>query len=273
MNQDQQTVSTASIAIQQRGTLLRSTVLVGAVLVAVLVGLYVYMYQRQAPAQNEMVEKQQAALEKVVAEIQAQPFVYSLVPDAPQIITVPPPPESNELDARVYAEFKSSATVAPSDVQNDVAFNLPFEDMTYGEYLLTLSQPSPISQVMSEVRQLTLAANKQYQRPALKERIADVTQIGELDRADYRDQTVSVYPSIRAVDAYLAGQIMATIDSEKADYYQKLAEALVARGIAYGLYGQSDADAAKALVEQYLTHYDLKQSLSAEATSSNPISQ
>ncbi len=192
-------------------------------------------------------------VESLVAEAEAQPFEYTLVPDAPTSITLPPPPESAADDAASYEALKSQAAgVTPVQASEDVYYYLPVRDTVYGDYLNNLPNPLPIFQMHDELRRLTLQFNEQYNRAPLAERIDGVNPVTDLDLIVYKVDTKSVYPSIRAVDAYAAAEVMSRLDVSNATTYKAQAEALVERGIAYGLYGASDAVAAKELVNQYI---------------------
>ena len=220
---------------------------------------------QEGPSDAALQAVMDAEVARMVAEAEAQPFVYTVIPNAREAITLPPPPESNDTDAASYAKQKPEGDVAQSTVETDVAFYLPFMGTTYGEYLNEL-QNTELFQIHDELRFLTLHFNELYKRDPLSVRIEGVTELQPLESAvSGKTETHSVYPSIRAVEAYTAAAIMAQLDPENKEGHEELAEALVQRGIGYGLYGQSDADAAKDLVGQYFTL------LAADATATQRV--
>jgi hypothetical protein len=205
------------------------------------------------PASDEAALE--ADIARIIAEAEGKPFVFTAVPDARTLITLPPPPTSNDIDTVVYNQLKATTTVTPEQIQDDVIFNLAPEGVTYMEYINSLEDPSEIFQLTDELRQLTLYFNQEYNRPPLSLRVPGVVQLAPLDMIVPNNPTQSVYPSMRAVDALLALEIMVRIDPDNAAAYEREIVALIQRGIGYGLYGQSDVDAAQSLVNQYMDLY------------------
>jgi hypothetical protein len=233
---------------------------IGIVIVALLVvSAGAILNQSREIQIDEPVLDSEAALEAEVARILAEapnePFEYTAVPDAVNKISLPPPSVTEEVDAAVYAELKATTTVSEDVVGNDVIFNQSPLGISYIDFLNTLDDPTEIFQLTDELHQLTLHFNEQYKRPPLAERIQGVIQLAPLDIIVAGTETRSVYPSIRAVDAFLALEVMSRIDPANAAVYEATAMGVIKRGIGYGLYGQSDVDAAQSLVMQYMDLY------------------
>jgi hypothetical protein len=228
-------------------------------IVLVCVGFILTQTTKNTDVPIPVVDNREADLQAEIARIKAEeegkPFVFTAVPDALNKISLPPPPESNESDAAIYTKLKATTTIPEAAVQDDVVFNLAPLGISYIDYLNNLNDPSEIYQLTDELRQLTLALNEKYQRPPLAERIQGVVQMAPLDKIVAGNETPSVYPSIRAVDAFLALEIMSRIDPENAALYEAETTGVINRGIGYGLYGQSDVDAARLLVTQYMNIY------------------
>ena len=172
------------------------------------------------PVVDDPEAQLQAEIARIKAEAEGKPFVFTAVSDALNQISPPPPPSSNDNYATVYAQLKATTTVSEAVVQDDVVFNLAPLGISYIDYLNNLDNPSEIYQLTDELHQLTLALNEKYKRPPLAERIQGVIQIAPLDTIVAGNETPSVYPSIRAVDAFLALEIMARIDPENAALYE-----------------------------------------------------
>lgn len=197
----------------------------------------------------------EAEIARILAEANNTPFVFTAVPDAKNLISLPPPPADTAIDAAVYEQVRATTSVPETVVQNDVVFNLAPMGISYIDYINNLDDPSEIFQLTDELHHLTLHFNDMYKRPPLAQRIEGVIQMAQLDSILPEVETKSVYPSIRAVDAFLALEIMARIDPDNVQIYETETANLIKRGIGYGLYGQSDVDAAQSLVMQYMDLY------------------
>jgi len=200
------------------------------------------------------LNQQQEMVVTEIEEAEAQPFVFTLVPNALDVIVLEAPSASNTKDVDAYTLTKASVDLAdpidPEIIKNDIAYNLPFQGSTFGEYLNTLPEENRYRffQMSDELQQLTKHFNEVYKRPPLKDRIEGVVAMAPQDTL--------VYPSMRAVQGFLAIKIMSVIDPQSSSLYEEVGEAFVQRGMLYGLYGQSDAEAAKSVVTQYLALYN-----------------
>ena len=210
---------------------------------------------RYINSEKNYLAKENETIARIITEAQKMEIVFTAVPDALQLIAIPAPPNSESSDNANYIELKPTATVPEDIVQNDVAFNMYFLGMTYGKYLNSIENPGEIYQITDELHELALKLNNQFNRPSFATRFAEVIQMAPLDPISPGSEVHSVYPSIRAIDAYLAAHFMSKIDPENEQEYNQEAQALVSRGIGYGLYSESDAEAAALLVSQYLTLY------------------
>lgn len=244
-----------AVVLSDRRKLPQTLLIISGVIILIVgsIGIIYALQWNNTKNSNLIFE---AKLAQIIADAQSQEFVFTAVPKALELVTLPIPPDSNETDAIVYNQLKSDPSVSIEIVQNDVVFNLPFMGATYGEYLNTIENPDEIFQVTDELHQLAVQLNTTFNRLPLKDRIAGVLQMAPLDAISVDSDVRSVYPSIRAINAYLGAEIMSRIDPENKDSYRQEAEALINRGIGYGLYGQSDADAAKSVVTQYLALYN-----------------
>lgn len=251
----------ATIIRDKKSITPKQLVIVGLLLAGILAlcAFYLVRYQEQLARQTfeaQIEADLQAELARIDAEAATTPFAFTIVPEAPELIVIEAPADTADSDAAAYELLKPTAAVPETVAANDEAWDIPFQGTTYLEYLNNLEDPSLIFQITEELHELTLRFNKMYNRAPLSERINGVTQLAPLDTIVYGEDTVSVYPSVRAVDAYLAAEIMSRIDEPNRNTYTTTAEDIIARGIGYGLYGQSDAYAAKSLVEQYFNLYD-----------------
>jgi hypothetical protein len=233
-----------------------------SVLLVVLIGVVIAItfasfYLQQKASNNQPAGKSydelQADIQAQLLEAESRPFVYTVVPNALEAITVPPPPDSDATDKAAYESAHAQVgNISAEDARNDLYYTLTFKDMTYGEFQNSLVDPSLLFQIHDELRNLTLHFNQLYNRPPLAERVEGVSQMFALDPVIYNNPTPSVYPSVRAVDAYIAAEIMSVVDPANAAQHRQQAEALVVRGIGYGIYGASDAQTAKEMVAQYV---------------------
>lgn len=193
---------------------------------------------------------------RIKNEVNSQPYEYLFVPNALDIIGIPPPAESTEMDKLSYDMQKPSVNPTPEEVIKDHVYFLDFKGQAFGDYINSDANGNEITQINDELAHLTQQLNNLYQQIPLKDRISGVTQLVEIQPVlEKEGNNISVYPSIRAVVAYSAKEIMTKLDPSNAQKYQKDADALVSRGIGYGLYGQSDAEAARSLVSQYFVQY------------------
>lgn len=224
--------------------------------VSLLVVVYQgYILYKIKSTQTSVISKEKAEIAGIIKEAQNMAINFTAVPNAPELIDIPAPYDTSESDNKSYLQLKPTNVVSKDTVQNDVAFNMSFMGVTYGTYLNSIENPTEIYQIIDELHELTLRLNTKFNRLPFSDRFSEVLQMGALDPIVPGSDVRSVYPSIRAVDAYLAAQIMSQIDPKNENIYLQQAEQLVSRGIGYGLYSASDAEAAALLVSQYLKLY------------------
>jgi hypothetical protein len=184
--------------------------------------------------------------------IEPQSFVYILVPNATTTITLPPPADSNTEEAEYKLAVATLSEEQRLAVDSDTMYALPFGVGTYEDFLENLPDEDRylLYQIHDELRQLTFSFNQQYKSAPLFERYPAVVQLTSVQPAVYGEETSSVYPSIRAVEGFFISELYTRVNPTAATYTQ-IAEDFAQRGIAYGLYGQGDVDAARELVAQY----------------------
>jgi hypothetical protein len=184
--------------------------------------------------------------------IEPQSFVYILVPNATTTITLPPPADSNTEEAEYELAVATLSEEQRLAVDSDTMYALPFGVGTYEDFLENLPDEDRylLYQIHDELRQLTFSFNQQYKSAPLFERYPAVVQLTSVQPVVYGEETSSVYPSIRAVEGFFISELYTRVNPTAATYTQ-IAEDFAQRGIAYGLYGQGDVDAARELVAQY----------------------
>ncbi len=168
-------------------------------------------------------------------------------------IFIPPPPDSATEDAAHYKSVKPEVgTLTSDDVLNDTVYNFVIRDSTYGELINSGSDASfEMYQYHDELRDITKKYNDMYDRQPLSKRISGVEEIGAIEPAVFGDESHSVYPSVRAVEGFLVGEVLAQSDPDNAVLHREAGEAYAMRGIVYGHYGLSDVEASRLLVNQY----------------------
>lgn len=229
------------------------TVILVVGFVAILLVTKVFSGNQKEATRDEI----ESYLEELVKEVEKKPFTFVFVPNALEAIQLPAPTETNELDQEAYDRLVTEVdqNITEEEILNDIGFNLPYGDTTYGKYINENSELD-LFQVYDELAQITLHFNEQYQRPSLKDRIEGVIQRASLMPAVYEAGVVSVYPSWHAVEAYMVAEVLTRLDEDNAQVYRNNSETLVDRGIGYGLYGKSDAEAARSIVQQYFNLID-----------------
>ena len=202
-----------------------------------------------------------AKIQQIVEKYQNQPFVFTLVPDASTIITLPPPPDSDASDLASYQAIqKQLIPEMIADIDNDTMFNtftLPGFKYSYLFDSNINQNNEKFYQLHDEIRFLVLKFNKQYQRPPLSKRLPNVQHYGtEYPAVPGNDDVPSTYPSVRATEGFAVAALLTRLDVDHGEFYQEMADDYARRGIMYGWYGQSDVAAARSLVDQYFTQFD-----------------
>ncbi len=209
-------------------------------------------YNKELPKEIQIIKER----------AESAPFEYKLVPNAIERINLPKPPDSNELDQQVYDGLRSTEPVEDYSDENNHVYYLDFQGQPLGDYVNSLPDQSQILifQINDELTNLTQHFNNLFQRGRLSERIDGVVEYATIEPALAGSRNngnyVSVYPSIRAVMVYAAGELMSRTDPENREQYEQQVQNLVNRQIGYGLYGQSDAEASLSLVNQYFRLLD-----------------
>jgi hypothetical protein len=219
---------------------------VAIVMGACLLGVVSMSYLRQVMFQPAVMSSAEELRQDIVTKSENQPFIYKLVPDAEKIISIDGPVEANESNQIFYDTVKIDEPVTLEMIENKIAFNLPFKDSTYGEYInaLDVENRKKIFQMNDELVALTAYINTKYPLTLTTERIKGIALPPEV-------VLQPAYIPLRAVSAFSAAYQLAKADPDNSDWYYSQSDALVERQISYGLYTKSDADAARNLVVKY----------------------
>ncbi len=175
-------------------------------------------------------------------------IAFSLVPNARETISLPPPPDSDAEDLAYYQSIQSRLTAdVRSSAGDDTMDQLQLGVGTYQEWVFggLIANPAPVIQMQQEVVKLTILAHQNYNRATPSERFSEVEAVVSRPEID------TVYPNLRAVGGFFAGELLSRVDAANADTYRTAGSAFAERGILYGLYSKSDLDASRSLVEQY----------------------
>jgi len=210
------------------------------------------------PSEKELFRQKIEYYIKMQRSVFHGAFEFLLVPDALSAITLPPPPNSNEEDSKSYLAVKPDpATLPLSAVKNDTINSLSFKNKTYGDYLNNSVYRLQLQQLYLELKQLVIYYNELYKRDPLSVRIENVFEADLLPAiVPNKPEIHSVYPSWRAVEGFATVEIMTRAEPAKADFYKKIGEDFVQRGMVYGFYGQSDIAVSRSLVQQYFLLLD-----------------
>lgn len=176
-------------------------------------------------------------------------FEFTYVPDIlEQVALLPPSEDSDARDLSTY-ESVQSADEPPS---------VPL--MPDGQPVYEVIDRSPhmesVYDVRTEVMYLTIVFHDVHNRPALYERFPeDVEQTAEhapIGVAEAR----TIYPNLRAADAFFFAELFSRIDPEQSDAYWNRATKYADYGMYHGLYGLSDIEATHALVAEYFARLE-----------------
>lgn len=177
-------------------------------------------------------------------------------------ITLPEPVDTNVSDVGAYLVAKSALTpklrneVASDTLDNAFAINgVPFE-----KYLDQYIEREKYHQLFIDMHVLINKLNQTFKRPSLQNRISGVEVIG--NQGDN-----SVYPNMRVADGYLAAAIVGMLDPNNEKNTLLIADNFARRGMMYGWYGQSDSDATKMMMTEYLAKLNLKEFITGQIDS------
>lgn len=237
-----------------------------------------------ADAPPEVQAALREEIENTIATLRTQPaphFEYQLVLDAPNRIDIAPPPDSADSDQAAYYAIltdEEKTDVASSTRRyviaydtDDTVHNLPFKNTDWADYIYQESTPEEekaILQVYDELGDLTYYFNEQYNRPPLVDRIEAVFPT-TYDDIETREKFF-IYPSFKVVEGLATAEMMARMDPQNAQFYHDEVEAFIERGMVYGIYGESDIEAARSLVEQYFALLDASDNIPSVLLSAKP---
>ena len=197
---------------------------------------------------------------RIAAKYSNEPLVFSLVPEADKRIEIKVPPTDYSKDEAGYlARSVSLDENTKALASQDSAGTLTFDDLqTYVDVVKNNPNAIQIYQLQDEVMFLAHIVNKQYNLPALTDRIKDVQNVTQPMPDPFATTTALTYPAGRAVTIYLASAIMERIDPVNAEMYKENGQQMAQRGIAYGEYSMSDMEAAQDLVNKYFALLDFE---------------
>lgn len=197
---------------------------------------------------------------QIIQTEQTTPFVYGIVPEASNRITIDAPDSSTVRDDE---DYRVRATqISPYDkalAREDSVRSLVFDSgQTFTDVIDAHPQVAQLYQMQDEIMFVAHEFNARYSRPALKERIENVDAVTVAMSSPFDSTLPLTYPAGRAVNAFTLAAIMGKLDPTNAELYTASATGLAERGIAYGEYGISDLEAAKSLVDQYFSLVDFE---------------
>lgn len=172
-------------------------------------------------------------------------------------ITVSVPDDTDDTDAAVYfAALKSATTTGTSTVvvtsTNDMIFHIG--STTFSDFLVQQTDRSRYDALFTRMHSSITRMSEMYKRPNLAERLTGVTLVGSAP-------DTFVYPSAYVADVYLTAAIADAVGGESTDSNSVIADDLARQGMLSGWYGQSDIDATKLFVEEYLAKISLREFL------------
>lgn len=224
--------------------------------VVALVSVFGYKYYKdhtQVPAEEVITP---VISDEVRSVIEASREVYKENQKRLQAISLPELANTDDSDAVAYQEATSELPPELRDgVNEDTVYNsFVIEGDSFGNFLDRQPNRSTYDQFFTGLHTFVNNLGQVAKRPALRARLTDVEVVGT-QSAD------SVYPSIRVADGYLVAAIATAIDPDTAAMNERIADAYARRGMMYGWYGQSDIDATKALMKEYLGIVNIKEDI------------
>lgn len=200
------------------------------------------------------------------------PRTFTLVPDARERISLPPPTPYDQGDVESYQFIKRSFEGKDLEtLSNEHIFSALTPAGVSIESILLNPRYQKFFQAHSdEINNLVLDFNEKHPVKPVYEVFPEVAKIGNLTPALYGARELSVYPSVYATNAYLVARIMAQIEPDNAEYYKKMAMDYANRGIAFGWYDEESMFMSKFLVDQYMSFtLDTSTSTSTSAGTGN----
>jgi hypothetical protein len=182
------------------------------------------------------------------------PFTFSVVPDALATLSIPKP--STESLADLKTELASAATLLRSSEENDieVIYDMPVGDVTLLEYLNELPSELqyPMIQMQDELTAIVSKLNSEYPQVTLAARVRGGEDVGEIPGSLDGAGKVSVYPSIRVVEAYYFTDVLSRQFPGQKSRFDEYVTNFVQQGTSRGHYSEADAAVARLLVEDYM---------------------
>ncbi len=188
---------------------------------------------------------------------ESEPFAFTNLPEAVDIITIPDQGDITAYDAEAYATAVAKVGLASDPIASPFAFD--FQGQPFASYL----EHSPevaveFDQTLAELRAVAEHLNKQYNQPPLRVRQtnlipadAPTVSIAGTSLAD------DIYPFMPVIEAQLITATMIDLDQSNEAVYQKQLDDYFTRLLASGYIGKSDLDASSLVYFQYTTLADL----------------
>ncbi len=200
---------------------------------------------------------------------------FTVVPDAPETISLPPPPDSDAADLAYYQSVQGDIT---NEMRADAAFDT-IEQVRFGEYLYEewfyggiIPNPQVLMQMEEEIIALAMREHERHNRPTPADRWPmSEDGVDTIELLMPRPALDSVYPNLRAVGGFFAAELISLVDPDNAVAHRAAGSEFAERGILYGLYTKSDLDASHSLVEQYFAGLERRSDYADFVTSLAPV--
>jgi hypothetical protein len=229
----------------------------GVVFLGVSIGSYIYyIFHKQYPTPEVtsfvLSDELKAKVDILVKADESQKKQLEQL----KAITMPEPGNTDDVDAAAYFAATSSLSLAVRmGVSTDTVDSVfTIGGVSFGDFLTQQSERDKYVTLFTNLHDVISSLQHTFKRPALYQRIDGVELVGSTS-----DQFV--YPSERVADGYLTAAIATAIDSTSEASNQLIADDFARRGMLYGWYGQSDVDATKSFMDEYLSKIPLREYL------------
>ncbi len=209
--------------------------------------------------QSRQVTEVSLDVEQFQAQNDANPpqFAFTIVPDLLERFSVPAlaTNTAQEILLREFLTARENLIIhSPEDVDTPIIYNIPVSDTILSEYLIGLrdEEKSTFFQLLIELRALTQHLNRQFPQDTLAVRVGKPNELLYPSGAKDVYGQLSVYPSLRVVEAHFIGELLANRFPAQAAYYRDYVQQFIYDGVGYGYYTVTEADEAKVLVDNYL---------------------
>jgi hypothetical protein len=238
--------------ISERKIIPTKSLVIFGILALGILGAAVYGYFIWSKA--NVVANEEAYLAEMREIAKNTPRTFTLVPDALEVVTLPPPTPYDEADVENYKTVRAQYTEAQL---NELARSSIFEATTTdGVALSAVLADASLTEgfwaIQDEITNLVIHYNEMYPEKPLFEAFPDVVGQPGLPSARYGVTIPSVYPSVAATTPYLVALYLAGLYPDQAEHYKKMGEEYAKQGIAFGWYDVESMIAAESLVTQYL---------------------